>query len=707
VNRLANEISPYLKQHAENPVDWFPWGDEAFSKASEENLPILLSIGYSTCHWCHVMAHESFENDSIAELMNSNFVNIKVDREERPDIDSVYMTYTQALTGQGGWPMTVFLTPDKKPFYAGTYFPPTDNHGRPGFSRLLESISKAWQENRSEIEDQAADITAKIIQSTESHAAHQTKLHREVSDQAVEALSNIYDSDWGGFGNAPKFPSPANLEFLLAYGSLEKTASKHATEMAVNTLEQMLSGGLYDQLGGGFARYSVDRTWLAPHFEKMLYDNASLIKVLTQAHQVAPNKSRFPEVIHETIAYLEREMCLQINAEEIAFYSAQDADSEGIEGKFFLWTTAQLEEALGMEDALIAAKVFDVSMSGNFIDPHNPELVHRNILTRRTSISEIAKDLQIENEELSAKVNLIRARLFEVRKKRIPPDRDEKILTSWNGLLIGGLAEAGRVFENQRYIENAEKTAQFIYRNLWVGESKNSKKHLMHIYAEGQAKVLGQLEDYSYLGLGLIDLYRATGKQSYLNWSRELFNIILNNFHDEKASGFFDTSTDAESLIIRPKSIYDASIPAGNGSAAKLGAILGRYFNNDHWLNTASEAASLAAASVQRGVSALGTSLQAILHLTGENQEIAIVGDPKDRRIYEHELARSYLPLMLVALTSKDEISTHGPLDIFTGREAYDSPVTAYICRDMVCNIPAKSINEFKTQLAELKNNAS
>ena len=501
MNRLANEISPYLKQHAENPVDWFPWGDEAFSKASEENLPILLSIGYSTCHWCHVMAHESFESDSIAELMNSNFVNIKVDREERPDIDSVYMTYTQALTGQGGWPMTVFLTPDKKPFYAGTYFPPTDNHGRPGFSRLLESISKAWRENRREIEEQAADITAKIIQSTESHAAHQTELHREVSDQAVEALSNIYDSDWGGFGNAPKFPSPANLEFLLAYGSLEKTASKHATEMAVNTLEQMISGGLYDQLGGGFARYSVDRTWLAPHFEKMLYDNASLIKVLTQAHQVAPNKSRFPEVIHETIAYLEREMCLQINAEEIAFYSAQDADSEGIEGKFFLWTTAQLEEALGMEDALIAAKVFDVSMSGNFIDPHNPELVHRNILTRRTSISEIAKDLQIESEELSAKVNLIRERLFEVRAKRIPPDRDEKVLTSWNGLLIGGLAEAGRVFENQRYIENAEKTAQFIYRNLWVGESKNSKKHLMHIYAEGQAKVLGQLEDYSYLGL--------------------------------------------------------------------------------------------------------------------------------------------------------------------------------------------------------------
>ena len=707
MNRLANEISPYLKQHAENPVDWFPWGDEAFSKASEENLPILLSIGYSTCHWCHVMAHESFESDSIAELMNSNFVNIKVDREERPDIDSVYMTYTQALTGQGGWPMTVFLTPDKKPFYAGTYFPPTDNHGRPGFSRLLESISKAWRENRREIEEQAADITAKIIQSTESHAAHQTELHREVSDQAVEALSNIYDSDWGGFGNAPKFPSPANLEFLLAYGSLEKTASKHATEMAVNTLEQMISGGLYDQLGGGFARYSVDRTWLAPHFEKMLYDNASLIKVLTQAHQVAPNKSRFPEVIHETIAYLEREMCLQINAEEIAFYSAQDADSEGIEGKFFLWTTAQLEEALGMEDALIAAKVFDVSMSGNFIDPHNPELVHRNILTRRTSISEIAKDLQIESEELSAKVNLIRERLFEVRGKRIPPDRDEKVLTSWNGLLIGGLAEAGRVFENQRYIENAEKTAQFIYRNLWVGESKNSKKHLMHIYAEGQAKVLGQLEDYSYLGLGLIDLYRATGKQSYLNWSRELFNIILDNFHDEKASGFFDTSTDAESLIIRPKSIYDASIPAGNGSAAKLGAVLGRYFNNDQWLNTASEAASLAAASVQRGVSALGTSLQAILHLTSENQEIAIVGDPKDRRIYEHELARSYLPLMLIALTSKDEISIHEPLGIFTGRETSDSPVTAYICRDMVCRIPAKNINEFKTQLAELKNNAS
>ncbi len=707
MNRLANEISPYLKQHAGNPVDWFPWGDEAFSKANEENLPVLLSIGYSTCHWCHVMAHESFEDDSVAELMNSNFVNIKVDREERPDIDSVYMTYTQALTGQGGWPMTIFLTPDKKPFYAGTYFPPTDNHGRPSFSRLLESISKAWQEKRTEIEDQATDITDKIIQSNQSHAAHQAKLHQSISDQAVEALTNIYDSEWGGFGNAPKFPSPANLEFLLAYGSLEKPGSNHATEMAVHTLEQMLSGGIYDQLGGGFARYSIDRTWLAPHFEKMLYDNASLIKVLTQAHQVAPDKSQFPKAVHETIAYLKREMCLSINNEEIAFYSAQDADSEGIEGKFFLWTTAQFEEALGAEEALIAAKVFGVSTSGNFTDPHNPKLVKRNILSRRNSIFEIAKDLQMDGAELSGKVDSIRARLFEIRKNRIPPDRDEKVLTSWNGLLIGALAEAGRVFENQKYIENAEKTAQFIYRNLWVIDSKNSQKYLMHIYAEGQAKVLGQLEDYSYLGLGLIDLYRATGKQSYLNWSRELFNIIIDKFHDEKAVGFFDTSTDAETLIIRPKSIYDASIPAGNGSAAKLGAILGRYFNNNHWLNIAEDATSLAAASVQRGVSALGTSLQAILYLTSENQEIAIVGDPKDRRIYERELARRYVPLMLLALTSPDEMSTYQPLDIFTGRETSNSPVTAYICRDMVCNTPANNIKEFKTQLAELKINAS
>lgn len=650
------------------------------------------------------MAHESFEDDSIAELMNSNFVNIKVDREERPDIDSVYMTYTQALTGQGGWPMTVFLTPDKKPFYAGTYFPPTDNHGRPGFSRLLESISKAWQEKRSEIEDQATDITDKIIQSNQSRVAHQTKLHQSISDQAVQALTNIYDSEWGGFGSAPKFPSPANLEFLLIYGSLEKPGSNQATEMAVHTLEQMLSGGIYDQLGGGFARYSVDRTWLAPHFEKMLYDNASLIKVLTQAHQVAPDKSRFPEAVHKTIAYLEREMCLRINDEEIAFYSAQDADSEGIEGKFFLWTTAQLEEALGAEDALIAAKVFDVTTNGNFTDPHNPELVQRNILSRRNSIFEIAKNLRMKGAELSSKVDSISAQLFEIRKTRIPPDRDEKVLTSWNGLLIGALAEAGRVFENQRYIENAEKTAEFIFRNLWVAESKNSQKYLMHIYAEGQAKVLGQLEDYSYLGLGLIDLYRATGKQLYLDWSRELFSIIIDKFHDEKTVGFFDTSTDAETLIIRPKSIYDASIPAGNGSAAKLGAILGRYFNNNHWLNIAEDAASLAATSVQRGASALGTSLQAILHLTSENQEVAIVGDPKDRRIYEQELAHRYIPLMLLALTSADEISTYQPLDIFAGRETSSSPVTAYICRDMVCNTPANNINEFKTQLAELKN---
>ena len=466
----------------------------------------------------------------------------------------------------------------------------------------------------------------------------------------------------------------------------------------------MLSGGLYDQLGGGFARYSVDRTWLAPHFEKMLYDNAALIKVLAQAHQVSPDKSRFAEAVHETIAYLEREMCLLINNEEIAFYSAQDADSEGIEGKFFLWTIAELEEVLGLEDAAIATKVFDVSLSGNFMDPHNPELVQRNILTRRRNISDVADDMQIDSQKLTSRVEFIRARLFEVREKRIHPDRDDKVLTSWNGLLIGAFAEAGRVFENQRYIENAEKIAQFIYKNLWIAESKNSKKYLMHIYAEGQAKVLGQLEDYSYLGLGLIDLYRATGKQSYLNWSEELFNIILNDFYDEKTSGFFDTSIDAENLVIRPKSIYDASIPAGNASAAKLGALLSRYFADDKWLNTASDAASLATASVQRGVSALGTSLQAILHLTSENQEIAIVGEPRDRQIYERELAANYLPTILIALTSKDEIAKYGPLDIFTGRETSDSAVTAYICLDMVCNVPAKDISEFKTQLARLRN---
>ena len=456
-NRLANETSPYLLQHADNPVDWYPWGEEAFAKARAEDKPILLSVGYSACHWCHVMAHESFEDEATAALMNDWFVNIKVDREERPDVDGIYMLAVQALTGRGGWPMTVFMTADRQPFYAGTYYPPKDGHGLPSFGRVMESLHRAWIEERPKILASAEGITEHLnAASLRGRVEEGFELTPDMADAAVAHFAQVFDSEWGGFGDAPKFPSPPNLEFLLAHHA--RTGDPDALGMVTSTLRAMASGGMYDQLGGGFSRYSVDGRWLIPHFEKMLYDNAQLVRVYLHAWQLTGDPF-FQRIVRETLAYLVREM----RDADGGFYAAQDADSEGIEGKYFVWTQPELEDALG-EDWPLFAACHDIGEEGNFHDPHHPDLTGRSVVSRRYDPVPTAEALEIPVEELEQRLEAARRILFRVRSSRIRPGLDDKVLTSWNGLALAAFAEAARVLGDAAYRQVAEETAAFMQR---------------------------------------------------------------------------------------------------------------------------------------------------------------------------------------------------------------------------------------------------
>ncbi|HKS92275.1 MAG TPA: thioredoxin domain-containing protein, partial [Tepidiformaceae bacterium] len=553
-NRLASETSPYLLQHKDNPVDWYPWGSEAFERAATEDKPVLLSVGYSSCHWCHVMAHESFENASIAAQMNRDFVNIKVDREERPDIDSVYMTAVQAMTGQGGWPMTVFLTPDGKPFYAGTYFPPQDGYGRPGFPRLLEAIHEKWITDREDLVASASDIAERLAEAANRSAGGPASVPPEAFEQAVQLLQQSFDADWGGFGTAPKFPSPSTLEFLLAAhaaGYRGATDGPSPLDMVLDTLRAMASGGMYDQLGGGFARYSVDRQWLIPHFEKMLYDNAQLVRVYLHAFQLT-GEPLFERIVRETLAYLEREMRDPAGG----FYSAQDADSEGIEGKYYVWTVDEVEQLLG-EDAPVFLAWGGLTRDGNFSDPHHPELTGRSALTDRTDYAALAHEFGGTEAEMRTRIDTLRARLLSERSKRVPPGLDDKVLASWNGLALAAVAEAARVLGDIRYRELAESLADFIRREM----SDDGK--LLHSYRAGRATINGMLEDYAYVGLGLVELFKLTGSLDALQSAEELLLTIRDEFHDADHGGFFESPASGEALLFRNKAFFDAATPSG------------------------------------------------------------------------------------------------------------------------------------------------
>ncbi|MYE31283.1 MAG: thioredoxin domain-containing protein [Chloroflexi bacterium] len=684
-NRLAEETSPYLLQHAANPVDWYPWGEEAFARARAEDCPVLLSVGYSSCHWCHVMAHESFEDESIAAVMNEGYVNIKVDREERPDVDSVYMTATQAMTGQGGWPMTVFMTPEGEPFYAGTYFPPDDGHGRPGFRRVLEALRHSWDTDRERLLSSASRITEQLQAATEREASGDATVTADLTAGAVDRLRGAYDATWGGFGAAPKFPSPATLEFLLLHDHAATDADlgqPGARTMAVETLRSMALGGMYDHLGGGFARYSVDREWLVPHFEKMLYDNAQLVRAYTHAWQITGDPL-FEQVVRETLAYLEREM---LHAEG-GFYSAQDADSEGIEGKFFVWTPAEFAAVLGPEEGSLAAEVFGVTVAGNFQDPHHPEFGRRNVLTRRAPLNHIAMSRDTTVEAIEERIPAWRDRLLAERETRVRPGLDDKVLTSWNGLVMGAFAEAGRVFDEPSYVAVAERNAAFVHEAMW------REGRLLHTWKDGRARIDGMIEDYTYYGLGLIELYRATGDLAHLHWAAELLEVVVERFRDPDGGGVYEAATDAERLILRQKPLFDAASPSGNGAAALLAFWLGRYFGRPEWEDFAREVVRLVRDQLVQAASGFGSVLQVVDLLLAPPREIAVVGDAVSRAPFEREIASRYLPAVLLAPAEGEG------LPVLEGRAVGDG-AAAYVCENLVCNLPATTVEEFAAQLA-------
>ena len=696
-NRLASETSPYLLQHADNPVDWYPWGEEAFERARSEDKPLLLSVGYSSCHWCHVMAHESFEDESIAALMNEAFVNIKVDREERPDVDSVYMTATQALTGSGGWPMTVFLTPDGQPFYAGTYFPPDDQHGRPGFTRVLTALRDLWTSDRDRVLGSAADITERLQAAVARQYAGEDG-EREVSaalaSEAVESLWGSFDEEWGGFGRAPKFPSPGGLEFLLMHEVRLRGAGGgpgSAGRMVLSTLRAMAAGGMYDQLGGGFARYSVDRQWLVPHFEKMLYDNVQLVRVYLHAYQLNGDAA-FERIVRETLDYLEREML----HEEGGFYSAQDADSEGIEGKFFVWTRAELDALLGAEDGRLCSAVYGVTENGNFQDPHHPEFGRRNVLSRYRPLAEVAREFGLDEGELEARLPAWRAALLAEREQRVWPGLDDKVLTSWNGLALAAFAEAGRVLGDARYLEIARRNAEFVRDAMWQAGDGEQSGRLLHSWKDGVAKIDGLLDDYACYGLGLIELYRATGDLDHLTWAAELFEVIVQRFRDDEGGGFFEAPEDAERLILRQKPFFDAATPSGNGAAALLAFWLGRYLGRPEWEALAGEVVSQVSAKMAEGAGGFGSLLQVVELLVAPPREIAIVGSPEARAPFERELAGRFLPATLLAPAAGE-----GGLPVLEGRAVSPGEAAAYVCADFVCALPARSVAELVSQLDE------
>ncbi|MFC6665629.1 thioredoxin domain-containing protein [Deinococcus radiopugnans] len=560
MNRLAAESSPYLRQHADNPVDWQPWGEAAFAEARERGVPLLLSVGYSTCHWCHVMAHESFEDTATASYMNEHFVNVKVDREERPDVDAVYMAATQAMTGQGGWPMTVFLTPDAEPFYAGTYFPPRDGQGMPSFMRVMTSVVNAWTGDREKIVANAQALSAHVRDASQPRPAA-GDLPADFLERGVANLRRVSDAVRGGFGGAPKFPAPTTLDFLLT--------RPEGRSMALHTLRQMGSGGIYDQLGGGFHRYSVDAEWRVPHFEKMLYDNAQLVRTLLRAYQVSGD-AEFARLARDTLAYLEREMLHP----DGGFFSAQDADTGGVEGLTFTWIPEEVRAVLGDgEDATLALQHLGITDGGNFLDPHRPEYGRRSVPFVAQSVAELAALHGDSEERIGMRLEGLKNRLHAARQAREQPGTDDKVLTSWNGLALAAFADAARVLQEPHYLEIARRNADFIRAELRLPDGT-----LRHTWGGGQAKVEGLLEDHALYALGLVALFQAGGDTAHLEWARELWDIVRRDFWNEDAGVFMASGGRAETLLTRQAPGFDSAVLSDNAAAALLALWMDRYF---------------------------------------------------------------------------------------------------------------------------------
>ncbi len=689
LNRLASQKSPYLLQHADNPVDWYPWGAEAFARARQENRPIFLSVGYATCHWCHVMEHESFVDPEVARLMNETFVNIKVDREERPDIDQVYMTVCQMLVGRGGWPLTIIMTPDKEPFFAATYLPRTSRHGQIGMIELVPKVAQAWADSQDQVLTSARGIVSQLRQIAGPQRAGPAQPN--LAARAYEELATSFDKDHGGFGQAPKFPSPHNLIFLMRYW--QRTGEDRALAMAEKTLDVMRRGGIYDQVGFGFHRYATDRKWLIPHFEKMLYDQAMLSLAYTEAY-LASDGTRHAATIREVLDYVLRDM----TAPEGGFYSAEDADSEGEEGRFYMWSTDQLEEVLGKEEARLVAAAFNLTGAGNYRDQASGQPTGTNILHRPDPLTSTAQRLGLAPEVFESRLETSRARLFATRKQRVHPFKDDKVLADWNGLMAAALARAGRALGVDEYVLAAERAVQFVSEQMMTAEGG-----LYHRYRDGEVSVPGFLDDYAFLTWARLELYDATLDPAHLAAALTLLQTTIDRFA-EPAGGFYFSANDSETLLVRPLEVHDGAIPSGNSVAltnlVRLALLTGRS-------DLSERADQLACAfAPQLGRSPANHShLLAGMLMAQHSLELVIAGDPAAANTQSLiAAARSvYAPFSVLMLVPSgkagDQIRSLAP---FTAHiKPINGAATAYLCRGFQCAQPTSDPAQLVKMLRE------
>lgn len=678
-NRLSDETSPYLLQHAENPVDWYPWGPAALKRAQEEDKPIFLSIGYAACHWCHVMAHESFEDPETARLLNEHFINIKVDREERPDLDAIYMQSVIAITGQGGWPLSVFLMPTGEPFYGGTYFPPSPRYGMPSFRDLLKEIIRLWNEDRGRLDRIGADL-ARQLQKTPALSGGEAELQPQGLEQATRTLFQAYDWRHGGWGRAPKFPQPAILRFLLL--EYATRGDKLARDMALHALRAMARGGMYDLIGGGFHRYSVDDRWLVPHFEKMLYDNALLANAYLDGW-LASGHAGLARVARQTLRFMVREMA----SPEGGFYSSFDADSEGQEGKYYLWTWQEVGEAIpdaGLRE--LAIKAYSFATQGNFQG--------RNIPTMASSLQELAGELGLEPRELEAKLEEARILLLRARRPRLPPATDDKIITAWNGFALSALARAARHMAWDEMRDFAQRSADFLLSNLIVdGQLKRA-------YRAGQARFTAYLEDHAALALGLIDLYQTDFNPRWLEAARARAHEILEHFSDPEG-GFFDTRDDHESLLARPRTLQDSPTPSGNALAIALFQRLYMLDGDPMWREPAHGALRAFQRDASRHPTAFAAWLYEIRMALNPPTQLALVGEPA-HPAFQALLAQAnglFLPQLVLAGADPGQ---PGQAGLLHGRDLLQGHPAAYLCRGFQCDLPTSDPEVLAEQLASL-----
>ena len=673
-NRLGNESSPYLLQHAKNPVHWYAWDEEALARAKKENKPIFLSVGYSSCHWCHVMAHESFEDEETAKIMNENFVNIKVDREERPDLDDVYQKVCQMSTGQGGWPLSVFLTPNQRPFYVGTYFPAMDSYGRPGFGSLCRQLAQSWKEKPKDVE-KAADNFVQNLDKIQPITTT-SSIDKSIFDEAAVNLLQIADPIHGGFGQAPKFPNASNLSFMFRYSKLSGISKFQ--EFALKTLKKMAKGGIFDQIGGGFHRYSTDTRWLVPHFEKMLYDNALLPIVYSEAYQITKDPF-FENVVRKTLDYVIREM----TSSEGTFFSAQDADTNGEEGQTFVWKKQEIEKILG-EDSEIFCIYYDVTDGGNFEG--------NTILANNINASSLAFKFGKNESEIQAIISKCSDKLLEVRNKREQPGKDDKVITSWNGLMISAFLSGYKIIDNVKYFDIGKASIDFFENNF-------EKNHILHrTFKNGKPKLNGYLDDYAYMANASIDMFEATSQPKYLVFAINLANYLLTHFWGDSINGFFFTSDNHEKLIIRPKNNYDLSMPSGNSVAAHVLLRLHHITQNEQFLEISKKIIESQVISAAENPFAFGYLLNVSYLYYQKPTEITIIND-KNSKIISY-LRKKFLPeSIMVIVTNQKNLNALSKYPFFSGKEFQDNETNVFVCKNFSCSLPLSDLSEIEKEL--------